>query len=300
MAAEEPARAAPEDPEALVAREARDRSRAVAAAALAAALPLLATVATLIINQDAPKAGENREAESLIFGHEHATELILVIVAVALGYVAVGIALQFLYRATKGRRPELPSAARWLTVGGSIALGLSLLVIQVVLTVKASDFVALPSRTDQAAKDLLDAPAFQAAAYLRLLAPFALGFGFVLIALNAMRAGLLTRFMGVLGIIVGALFVIPLGSPLPIIQSLWFGALALLFSGRWPNGMPPAWASGEAVPWPSQQEIREQRERDRAAAEPEPEPDPDPYPAVVTAGEKAHPASKKRKRKRRR
>jgi len=300
LAAEEPARPAPEDPEALVAREARDRSRAVAAAALAAALPLLATVATLIINQDAPKGGENREAESLIFGHEHATELILVIVAVALGYVAVGIALQFLYRATKGRRPELPSAARWLALGGSMALALSLLVLQVVITVKASDFVGLPSRTDEAAEDLLDVPSFQAARYLPTLAPFALGGGFVLIALNAMRAGLLTRFMGVLGIIVGALFVIPLGSPLPIIQSLWFGALALLFSGRWPNGMPPAWASGEAVPWPSQLEIREQRERDRAAAEPEPEPDPDPYPAVVTAGEKAHPASKKRKRKRRR
>ena len=34
-------------------------------------------------------------------------------------------------------------------------------------------------------------------------------FAYVIIALNAMRAGLLSRFMGVLGIIVGALIVLP-------------------------------------------------------------------------------------------
>ena len=51
-----------------------------------------------------------------------------------------------------------------------------------------------------------------------------------------MRVGLLTRFMGVLGIIVGVLFIIPLGSSLPIVQAFWLCALGALFLGRWPRG----------------------------------------------------------------
>ena len=73
----------------------------------------------------------------------------------------------------------------------------------------------------------------------------------MLICLNAMRAGLLTRFMGVLGIITGALLVFPLGSPLPIVQCFWLFMLGMLFLGFWPGGAPPAWASGEAMPWPA-------------------------------------------------
>ena len=84
----------------------------------------------------------------------------------------------------------------------------------------------------------------------------ALGFAFVMISLNAMRAGLLTRFMGIIGIFSGILFVLPV-IPLPVVQSFWLGALAFLFAGRWPSGMPPAWASGRPSPWPSQQELRE-------------------------------------------
>jgi hypothetical protein len=38
------------------------------------------------------------------------------------------------------------------------------------------------------------------------------------------------------------------------------GALLL---GRFPRNIPPAWTSGEAMPWPTQQEIREERDRQR-------------------------------------
>ena len=83
--------------------------------------------------------------------------------------------------------------------------------------------------------------------------------GWVVICLNAMRIGLLTRFMGVLGVICGALIVLPILSPLPIVQTFWLGAMAVLLAKRWPNGVPPAWTTGEAVPWPSQAEVREKR-----------------------------------------
>ena len=81
----------------------------------------------------------------------------------------------------------------------------------------------------------------------------------MLISLNAMRAGLLTKFLGYLGIIAGVLTIIPL-VPIPIVEAYWLLALAYLLSGRWPSGVPPAWSTGEAVPWPGrQQQVRAAR-----------------------------------------
>jgi hypothetical protein len=75
----------------------------------------------------------------------------------------------------------------------------------------------------------------------------------VLVSLHAMRAGLLSRFMGVLGVILGGLFVIPL-APVPIVQLFWVLALGALYLGFWPGaGRGPAWETGEAEPWPSAQ-----------------------------------------------
>jgi hypothetical protein len=117
------------------------------------------------------------------------------------------------------------------------------------------------------------------------------------ICLNAMRVGLLTRFMGVLGIICGALIVLPILSPLPIVQTFWLGAMALLLAGRWPNGLPPAWVTGEAQPWPSQQEAREARAARVRGAKAQPEPAPEPQ--APSGDGRAHPSSRKKKRKRR-
>jgi hypothetical protein len=35
------------------------------------------------------------------------------------------------------------------------------------------------------------------------------------------------------------------------IALLWFAYFGLLVAGWVPGGRPPAWAAGEAVPWPS-------------------------------------------------
>jgi hypothetical protein len=77
--------------------------------------------------------------------------------------------------------------------------------------------------------------------------------------------------------------------------------MALLLAGRWPSGMPPAWVTGEAQPWPSAAEQRVQRQKAaiqrRGRSQPEPEPEPE-APAGPSDG-RAHPASRKKKRKRR-
>jgi hypothetical protein len=124
---------------------------------------------------------------------------------------------------------------------------------------------------------------------LGLGATFALAFSVVMLAVNAMRVGLLSRFMGVLGIGMGVMFVIPFGVQ-PILQLFWLAALAAMFIGRWPGGRGPAWETGEPIPWPSG---GRQRGEPEPALQPEPEPEPEPDPQTP------RPASRKRKRKRR-
>jgi hypothetical protein len=60
-----------------------------------------------------------------------------------------------------------------------------------------------------------------------------------------MRTGLLTRFWGSLGLALGAVFVF-----FTLFTLIWFIYLGLLFAGWVPGGRPPAWAAGEAMPWP--------------------------------------------------
>jgi hypothetical protein len=122
----------------------------------------------------------------------------------------------------------------------------------------------------------------------------------VFVALNAMRAGLLTKFMGILGCIIGVLVIVPLG-PLPIVQTFWLVAIAALLFGFWPSGMPPAWASGKAEPWPSQaataakrREAMDARRAARGGSAPAPAAD-----SSAAAGTAPSAARAKRKRKRR-
>jgi len=63
------------------------------------------------------------------------------------------------------------------------------------------------------------------------------------------RTGLLTRFMTTIGMVfIAALLLLPgLG---PIGMVLWFAVLGLMLAGWWVRPLPPAWAAGEAVPWP--------------------------------------------------
>jgi hypothetical protein len=117
-------------------------------------------------------------------------------------------------------------------------------------------------------------------------------FLFVMLPLRARRVGLLTPFMGMLGVIAGALIVFPFASISAVVQAFWLGAVGALFLGRWPGGRGPAWESGEAEPWPPAAQRRAEMEAppelDPHAAPPEPEAVPE------------RPASRKRKKRRKR
>jgi hypothetical protein len=76
-----------------------------------------------------------------------------------------------------------------------------------------------------------------------------LGIAFALfyVCLWGMRTGLLTRFWGSLGIALGVAALLLLVQ-FTLIFFLYFGLLA---AGWLPRGRPPAWAAGEAIPWPT-------------------------------------------------
>jgi hypothetical protein len=232
-----------------------------------------------------------------------------------IGSLAIFFALAYLFRATRARRPELPQLALILAAVGAVGFGAGRAVAEVARYVGAAGFVDAVDKSNSAASDALTPTATLVGQVIWEFCALTLGVAFILITLNAMRVGLLTRFMGVLGIIVGVTVapVLPLDQQ-GIIRIFWLGALGFLILGRWPN-VPKAWATGEPEPWPTQQQLREQREAARAGREPgapasEPRaerkppatPPPTPprprRPDPSAAGE-AHSASKKKRRKRR-
>ena len=115
-----------------------------------------------------------------------------------------------------------------------------------------------------------------------------------MLPLRARRVGLLSPFMGILGVVVGALIVFRSQFPglATVVQAFWLGALGALLLGRWPGGRGPAWASGRAEPWPTAAQRRGLRpmpgEEQEPTLDPTP-PEPEPVPE--------RPKSRKRRRK---
>jgi hypothetical protein len=225
--------------------EERRRGRLAGGATLAAAF--LFTGGELwsqSINGDAPKG--NRPA-GLRFLDRHSTELVGASVLRAVALVLVVAATVHLYRATKARRPEEPSVVFVMGVYGPLAWALGTVLVAVVLAINSASFVDRQYQTIGAADD-----AFRTAQLVGLVAfSGLLAFAFWLVkgSLDAMRIGLLSRSMGVIGVVLGpALVVTPFGA---LLLPVWLLALGALFLGRWPRGLPPAWESGQAMPWPS-------------------------------------------------
>lgn len=308
--------ALPDTPQQQLDWEARHRTRAALAAAFAGlaiivgplvesaleagapSLPLLDALKKLA----APGTVYDQPTLQVPYGRyisDHAVELIGGRVLMGLGFVALTYAVTFLAAATRARRPEFARWAFYLPIVGGVLFAVSWVALGVGRVIDANEVVE-GAGTIGAVQDVGATGLSQLSRVLLTPAALALAVGIVLVSLNAMRAGLLTRFMGALGIVVGVFQVVQVGSSLPLVQTFWLGGLALLFAGRRPGGDPPAWRTGRAEPWPSAQQLAEQR---RAQAEAQGEagtsggaaPPAEPVPVPAGNG----PAAAKRKRKRR-
>ena len=221
----------------------------------------------------------------------------------ALGALLLIAVFYYLFRAVLSREAALPRWFVYLVFIGPVLFALAQVLGAIDRVALAQDFVESgvirgepgDRRADQFLEDNQNIPVF-ALSFAGLLG---LAFLFVMLPLRARRVGLLSPFMGILGVIAGALLVLQLAPQIAtIIVAFWLGALGLLYLNRWPGGRGPAWDSGRSAPWPSAAERRglvqpreaEPEEPDTAAAEHAELEAPEP--------EVERPPSRKRKRKR--
>jgi len=111
----------------------------------------------------------------------------------------------------------------------------------------AEDCANTKVEDDEAENALSDASTRGLATGLGLGGRLGLAVALFYSCLWAMRTGLLSRFWGSLGMALGVAALLLLVQ-FTLIFFLYFG---LLLIGRIPGGRPPAWAAGEAIPWPS-------------------------------------------------
>jgi hypothetical protein len=245
---------------------------------------------------EANPAVSPRAAEVKFISH-HALALIAGSALAAIAIGALTLALLLLADAARFRRPNMWSAARPLVLGGGIALAVVSVGHQVVSAIETHNFATGHDFANHAVDNALTKGTPNVITdYLDLIAGLAFAAGMIGVMLNALRVGLIARWMGILGIFTAILIFVPLGgAQLEVVPAFWMVMMGILYAGRWPNGDPPAWAAGEARPWPSQARQRGAK-RPGAGA-----------PALSTAGADVAPApsrpasngsSRKRRRKR--
>jgi hypothetical protein len=312
--------------------EARAGRPAGAAAIVAAILMLVAFFYPQVaLSGDTPTTA----AQTLATLHDQPQIVIVPAVLQGIAYLLLPIPLVYLYRAVRARRQEIMPIAQYVAIGGPIATAIVLNIRQFQVINAADKFaklnlpshfetitgpgglaVALERATsaEHTANDLLQNASGASVAALQYAGLLALAFAFVMISLNAMRAGLVSKFIGIIGIIVAVTTVIPVGGFSAILSVFWLGSLGVLFLNRTPGGRGPAWSVVEQIPWPTAAERRAQvleekgygpEPAEAAAADEDYEDDgyEDGDGEVDGNGEPAgldHSRSKKRKRKRRR
>lgn len=277
--------------------EARNGPKFAAFAFACGAFTLISVVIQLALVGN----GGGNERDGLIRIHDNQGDLLLSLAAQAVSVFLLMGALYYLVRAVMARRPEGLRFLWPLMVLAPILLTVGAVLTQLNLGDIADQFVSHGAQTNARAKDLVD-DRDKVSGIIASAGTLCLALSYVLVSVNAMRAGLLSRFMGVLGIIAGALLILPLlpggGS---FVQLFWIVAVGVLFLNRWPNGRGPAWSVVEPIPWPTAAQTRELAEGEAAPAAEAREGRPGPAPTQANgASEGARQRSSRKKKKRRR
>ncbi|MGI8507040.1 MAG: hypothetical protein ACR2MK_09625 [Solirubrobacteraceae bacterium] len=287
--------------------EARGRNRQAIVAVLAGIL----LVAASAIQLTGPHTKVDELTTDLIAANQRFPLDLIASVINGIGSLAVAWTLNYLYRCSRARNDEVKPFVRIIAVTGGVLAAITGIAYAIIVAVKVHEFVTTGAQTYEEANRLTNSSGLLVLQLLGQAAALLLAVGFVLVSLNAMRQGLLTRFMGYLGIFAGVLVLFQI-TQIPVVQGYWLAALAYLISGRWPTGLPPAWRSGRSEPWPSSAEMRARRAAGgsgRATPTPKPslkpsasasrgsQPQPAGAPAPVSGRTRA--STPKRKRKRR-
>jgi uncharacterized membrane protein YhaH (DUF805 family) len=201
-----------------------------------------------------PRAGEVK------FIDHHAFGLIAGNVLTAIAILALTLVLLFIQDSTRFRRPQTWPPGRMLVLVGGIGYALLNLIHEVTLAIEARKFATGNDFSSKAVEHALltSGSVGIVLTLLGLLAALALTVGMIAVMVGSLRAGLLPRWLAMLGILAALLFLPLFGSSLvpTLIPTFWLVATGFLLWERLPSGDPPAWAAGEARPWPSQSRQR--------------------------------------------
>ncbi len=208
-----------------------------------------------------PRAAEVR------FVDHHAFGLIAGSVLQSVALVFLTIILLFLLGALRFRRPGSAAIARPLVLVAGSAMAVVVLGHALAQAIVAHNFVNGHDFGNHATEQALTgAAALQVSTYLGLIAGLGLTLGMVIVVLSTTRVGLIPRWMMYLGIVGALLAFTPFGDAFGFVQELiltfWLVAIGFLFMERLPAD-PPAWGSGEAMPWPSPAEMRAQQSAEK-------------------------------------
>ncbi|MGO9901467.1 MAG: hypothetical protein ACLP0J_17700 [Solirubrobacteraceae bacterium] len=225
--------------------EARVRKRQAILAIVAAVLLLVSPIMELAGLH--PKVNE-LTLTLIAINQRFPLDLIAALVQAA-GLVALAFTLGWLGGRSQARDPGVRTWVRWLAVAGALVSAIGWVGSGIAAAVAANSFVSSGSQTYVQAYNLTSSSGFALTGLLeQLLGPVMLAAGFIFVALNAMRVGLLPRNIGFIGVAAGALVLFPI-LPVPIVECFWLAVLGILLAGRWPDGDPPAWKTGLAAPW---------------------------------------------------
>lgn len=267
---EEPESQSAEDPAATPAPQLthdemeRERRQGLIAGAIGIVSILLTFIAFPVEASDLPeRVGESNDRTQLIdVGSSGDGQLIAILLRCASLVLAIAI-VWFLYRATKNRNPHtsvwIPRLGTLALVGAAVFLLLGFLEVRDIGREYLSSGERSLERAEALLDDARDGGALRWINLGSLFTAFLSGVWVSLASLEAMRTGLLTRFLGIFGIGAGLATAIsfPVG---PFLFIGWLGSVAILALGWWPGGRPPAWDEGRAVGW-DEVDAREGRAR---------------------------------------
>lgn len=242
-------------PEEIVARESRLRPRFAGLAVLAGVCLIIGAVLQL----GGPHTKVDELTVDLLTANKRFPLDLIAAVVNGIAALAAAWVLVFLFNSARVRNPD--KVRPWIRIVAIVAGGLTALsgvVYAIIVAHKVHEFATTGAQTYQEANHLTSGSGLLALQLLGQAGALLVAVSFVLVSLQAMNQGLLSRFMGYLGMFAGALFLFQI-TQVPVVQCYWLLAIAYLLSGRWPTGVPPAWLSGRSEPWPSSAEMRSRR-----------------------------------------
>jgi hypothetical protein len=220
-------------------------ARPVAIATLVAALLFLVGLFMQISLLD-----QKDDATQLTSAHDHSSALLAGASLYALGGLLFSAPLYYLLKAARARNETI---SRWMlpfAFLGPLLLAVRSILLWAATNDVASQFISGSDHSTDAAKHLIDNSSLaDSATALGFPAALAFVIATAYIPLMAMRVGLITRFWGTLGMSLGVASALIRFVP-QIGLTIWFAYIGFLIGGWLKDGRPPAWETGEAIPWP--------------------------------------------------